>query len=160
MARYVPSRKKNNASERSIWFIFLWRYRTCGKYHIGTSCESGMSVGNTWSIDFCVNEFDRTCLKLRSSKFEVKFIAFNKNLCSYVFPAHGSWARSPIWYFPQGPYSHITYKSNRIIQHWCTMWTSCCFDADLTLAEWTYFCGWFCWFFFWFSDCHQFVYRL
>ena len=26
------------------------------------------------SVNFCVNEFKRTCLKLRSSKFEFKFI--------------------------------------------------------------------------------------
>ena len=66
---------------RSISFEFyllhnLSQYITYKKIDIRNSSEYGVSVGDTWSVNFCVNEFERTCLKLRSSKFEFKFICF------------------------------------------------------------------------------------
>ena len=48
------------------------------KIDIRNSSEYGMSVGDTQSVNFCVNEFERTCLKLRSSKFEFIFICLQQ----------------------------------------------------------------------------------
>ena len=56
----------------------LSRYITYKKIDIRNSSEYGVSVGDTQSVNFCVNEFERTCLKLRSSKFEFKFICFQQ----------------------------------------------------------------------------------
>ena len=68
---------------RSISFAFyllhgLSQYITYKKIDIRNSSEYGVSVGDTQSVNFCVNEFERTCLKLRSSKFEFKFICFQQ----------------------------------------------------------------------------------
>ena len=67
----------------SIFFKFyllhnLSQYITYKKIDIRNSSEYGVSVGDTQSVNFCVNEFERTCLKLRSSKFEFKFICFQQ----------------------------------------------------------------------------------
>ena len=56
----------------------LSQYITYKKIDIRNSSEYGVSVGDTQSVNFCVNEFERTCLKLRSSKFEFKFICFQQ----------------------------------------------------------------------------------
>ena len=56
----------------------LSRYITYKKIDIRNSSEYGVSVSETQSVNFCVNEFERTCLKLRSSKFEFKFICFQQ----------------------------------------------------------------------------------
>ena len=68
---------------RSISFEFyllhnLSQYITYKKIEIRNSSEYGVSVGDTQSVNFCVNEFERTCLKLRSSKFKFKFICFQQ----------------------------------------------------------------------------------
>ena len=68
---------------RSISFEFyllhnLSQYITYKKIDIRNSSEYGVSVGDTQSVDFCGNEFERTCSKLRSSKFEFKFICFQQ----------------------------------------------------------------------------------
>ena len=68
---------------RSISFAFyllhgLSRYMTYKKIDIRNSSEYGTSVGDTQSVNFCVNEFKRMCLKLHSSKFEFKFICFQQ----------------------------------------------------------------------------------
>ena len=68
---------------RSISFEFyllhnLSQYITYKKIDIRNSSEYGVSVGDTQSVIFCINEFERTCLKLRSSKFEFKFICFQQ----------------------------------------------------------------------------------
>ena len=56
----------------------LSQYITYKKIDIRNSSEYGVSVGDTQSVDFCGNEFERTCSKLRSSKFEFKFICFQQ----------------------------------------------------------------------------------
>ena len=56
----------------------LSQYMTYKKIDIRNSSEYGVSVGDTQGVNFCVNEFERTCLKLRSSKFEFKFICFQQ----------------------------------------------------------------------------------
>ena len=56
----------------------LSRYITYKNIDIRNSSEYGVSVGDTQSVNFCVNEFERTCLKLRSSKFKFKFICFQQ----------------------------------------------------------------------------------
>ena len=56
----------------------LSQYMTYKKIDIRNSSEYGVSVGDTQSVNFCVYEFERTCLKLRSSKFEFKFICFQQ----------------------------------------------------------------------------------
>ena len=48
------------------------------KIDIRNSSEYEMGAGDTQSVNFCVNGFERTCLKLRSSKFEFKFICFKQ----------------------------------------------------------------------------------
>ena len=68
---------------RSISFEFyllhnLSQYITYKKIDIRNSSEYEMSVCDTQSVNFCVNGFERTCLKLHSSKFEFKFICFQQ----------------------------------------------------------------------------------
>ena len=70
-----------NTSHVSFEFYLLHnlsQYITYKKIDIRNSSEYGVSVGDTQSVNFCVNEFERTCLKLRSSKFEFKFICFQQ----------------------------------------------------------------------------------
>ena len=76
---FASSLPENPLSQISPLFFELHdlsRYITYKKIDIRNSREYGVSVGDTWSVNFCVNEFERTCLKLRSSKFEFKFICF------------------------------------------------------------------------------------
>ena len=56
----------------------LSQYITYKKIDIRNTSEYEMSVGDTQSVNFCVNGFERTCLKLHSSKFEFKFICFQQ----------------------------------------------------------------------------------
>ena len=85
-----------------------------------------MSVGDTESVNFCVNEFERTCLKLRSSKFEFKFInaKIYALMCLplmeseqeflYQFFVRNVLPLSELnSNFTQGPYIPLTHESSR-----------------------------------------------
>ena len=89
---------------RSISFEFyllhnLSQYITYKKIDIRNSSEYGVSVGDTQSVNFCVNEFERTCLKLRSSKFEFKFICFQQKSTLLCISCSGNLSKNFLYQF-------------------------------------------------------------
>ena len=89
--KHIFSQTRPNCTQSpastDFYFIYsLRRYTTCGEHHIGTSCESGMSVGNTWSVNFCVNEFERTCLNPVGMSLSSNSLFLTKIYAPMCFP--------------------------------------------------------------------------